>query len=115
MVVATKGKGPNTGRGRFVSLLRQPMSTLESVEIGNGVLRMDSTRRMEDTPIGGDELKIGNEIVGHLLDCPLPVDEAWTASRIKAMELNPSRTPFSRRRVVVTNPDDTYRNPYLSR
>ena len=87
MVVATKGKGPNTGRGRFVSLLRQPMSTLESVEIGNGVLRMDGTRRMEDTPIGGDELKIGNEIVGHLLDCPLPVDEAWTASRIKAMEL----------------------------
>ena len=87
MVVATKGKGPNTGRGKFVSLLRQPISVLESVEIGNSVLRMDSTRCLEDTPIGGDELKVGGEVVGHLLDCPLPMDEAWAASRVKAMEL----------------------------
>ena len=87
MVVATKGKGDNTGRGKFISLLHQPKSALESVAIGNGIFRIDNTRTMEDTPIGGDELKIGNETVGHLLDCPLPIDEAWAASRVKAMEL----------------------------
>ena len=87
MVVATKGKGDNTGRGKFISLLHQPRSMLESVAIGNGILRIENTRTMEDTPIGGDELKIGDETVGHLLDCPLPVDEAWAASRVKAMEL----------------------------
>ena len=87
VVVATKGKGTNTGRGKFVSLLRQPMSALEAVEIGNGVLRVDSARHMEDTPIGGDELKVGDERVGHLIDCPLLVGEAWAASRVKAMEL----------------------------
>ena len=42
---------------------------------------------MEDTAIGGDALKIGDETVGTLLDCPLPVGEAWTVSRVKAMEL----------------------------
>ena len=87
LVVATKGKGHNTGRGKFISLLHQPRSLLEAVAMGNNILRIDSTRTMEDTPIGGDELKVGDEIVGHLLDCPLPVGEAWTASRVKAMEL----------------------------
>ncbi|MDE0400164.1 MAG: hypothetical protein OXL96_20395 [Candidatus Poribacteria bacterium] len=87
MVVATKGRGSSTGRGTFISLLHQPRSALESVAIGNGILRIDNTRIMEDTPIGGDELKIGDETVGHLLDCPLPVGEAWAASRVKATEL----------------------------
>ena len=87
MVVATKGKGDNIGRGKFISLLHQPRNALESVAIGNGILRIDNTRTMEDTPIGGDELKVGDEIIGHLLDCPLLVGEGWAASRVKAMEL----------------------------
>ena len=87
MVVAAKGKADNTGRGTFISLLHQPRSALESVAIGNGILRIDNTRTMEDTPIGGDELKIGDETVGYLLDCPLPIGEAWAASRVQAMEL----------------------------
>ena len=87
MVVATKGKGQNTGRGRFVSLTRQPSSALEGVAIGNGIRRADTTRKMEDTPIGGDELKIGDAIVGSLLECPLAVDEPWPVSRVRAMEL----------------------------
>ena len=87
MVVATKGKANSTGRGTFISLLHQPRSALESVAIGNGIRRIDNTRTMEDTPIGGDALKIGDETVGHLLDCPLPVGEAWAVSRVKAMEL----------------------------
>lgn len=87
MVVATKGKGDNTGRGKFISLLHQPRSVLESVAIGNGIRRIDNTRTMEDTLSGGDKLKIGDETVGHLLDCPLPLGEAWAASRVKAMEL----------------------------
>ena len=87
MVVATKGRESSTGSGTFISLLHQPRSALESVAIGNGILRIDNTRLMEDTPIGGDELKIGDETVGNLLVCPLPVGEAWAASRVKAMEL----------------------------
>ena len=87
MVVATKGKEDNTGRGKFISLLHQPRSLLEAVAIGNNVLRIDNTRTMEDTPIGGDELKIGDETIGYLLDCPLLMGEAWAVSRVKAMEL----------------------------
>ncbi len=95
MVVATKGKGPNTGRGTFVSLLHQPRSLLEAVAIGNNILRRDSTRKMEDTPIGGDALKIGDETVGYLLDCPLPLGEPWAASRVQAMELIQSAHRFA--------------------
>ena len=115
MVVATKGKGSSTGRGKFISLLHQPRSALESVAIGNGILRIGNTRTLEDTPIGGDELKIGDETVGTLLDCPLPVGEAWAVSRVKAMELIQAAHRLAGGGFVVTNADDTYRGPYLSR
>ena len=115
MVVSTKGKEHSTGRGKFISLLRQPRSVLEAVAIGNSILRIDSTRAIEDTPIGGDELKVGDEMVGHLLDCPLPVDEAWGSVTCKGDGINTSGAPFSKWRVVVTNPDETYRNSYLPR
>ena len=115
MVVATKGKADNTGRGKFISLLHQPRSALESVAIGNNIRRIDATRQMEDTPIGGDELKVGDETIGYLLDCPLPVGEAWAGIPCKSNGINPIGIPFSRRRVVVTNPNDTDRNTYLPR
>ena len=88
IVVATKGKRTdNTGRGRFISLNHRPQSVLEALEIVNTTLRLDSVRRLEDEPSGGDPLKVGDEILGHVLDCPLQIDKAWEAARIKEMAL----------------------------
>lgn len=87
MVVATKGKNPNTGRGAFISLNHRPQSVLEALEIVNNNYRLDSVRRLEDEPSGGDPIKVGDEILGYVLDCPLWVDKAWEAVRIKEMAL----------------------------
>ena len=87
MVVATKGKNCKTGRGTFISLNHRPRSVLEALEIVNTTLRLDSVRRLEDEPSGGDPLKVGDEILGHILNCPLQIDKAWEAARIKEMAL----------------------------
>ena len=87
IVVATKGKNCKTGRGTFISLNHRPRSVLEALEIVNTTLRLDSVRRLEDEPSGGDPLKVGDEILGHILNCPLQIDKAWEAARIKEMAL----------------------------
>ena len=88
MVVATKGKKTNnTGRGRFISLNHRPQSVLEALEIANTIARLDNLRRLEDEPSGGDPLKVGDDTLGHALNCPLQIDDAWDAVRIKQMAL----------------------------
>ena len=87
MVVATKGKNGNTGRGIFVSLTHRPPSVLAALEIANSVHRLGNTRRLEDEPSGGEPLKVGDDILGHALNCPLQIDSAWDAVRIKEMAL----------------------------
>ncbi len=85
IIVATKGKGNNTGRGKFVCLNQRPKSLLEAFEITNRIIRSNGTYRLEDTPSGGDAIKVGEETFGYLLNCPLPRGEGWIAVRVKSM------------------------------
>ena len=85
IIVATKGKGGNTGRGKFVCLNQRPKSLLEAFEITNRIIRSNGTYQLEDTPSGGDPIKVGEEILGYMLDCPLPRGEGWVAVRVKSM------------------------------
>ncbi len=88
MVIATKGKKVNnTGRGTFMSLNRRPQSVLEAIVVANSIQMHDSVRRLEDEPSGGDMLKVGDDLIGHVLNCPLKTDSAWQAVRIKEMAL----------------------------
>ena len=87
LIIATKGISENTGRGTFVSLYQRPDDHLEAVEIAKEIHNLrsiGSIRQLEDPPIGGDSIKIGNE-VGQALDCPL--QEIWTATRIRDFSL----------------------------
>ena len=88
MIVASKGKkNDNIGRGTFISLSHRPRSVLEAFEITNIIYKFDSLRRLEDAPSGGEPLKVGDEIFGHALNCPLQIDNTWDAVRIKEMAL----------------------------
>ena len=88
MVLATKGKKDNnTGRGTFISLSHRPQSVLEAIEIANVINKFENLRRLEDEQSGGETLKIGDEIIGHALNCPLLIDKMWDAVRIKEMAL----------------------------
>ncbi len=85
LVVAIKGATENTGRGTFVCLHRRPNSHLEAVETGKQIQSLQGVRKLEDPPIGGNHIKVGDEIVGSALNCPL--DKIWTTSCIGELAL----------------------------
>ena len=85
LVVALKGRTGNTGRGTFVCLHHRPNSHLEAVEIAKCIQRLRDVRKFEAPPIGGDPIKVGDEIVGAALNCPL--EKIWTTSRIRELAL----------------------------
>ena len=87
IVVAKKGVNVDTGRGKFVCLNQRPQSVLEAMEIANYINQNNSTRRLEDAPNGGDIIRIGNDTVGQMLDCPLLLGEGWGVSRVRSMAL----------------------------
>ncbi len=77
IIVATKGAGDNTGHAKFVSLTQRPQSALESMEIANAITRGDSE----------DDIEVGEEQVGKIVKFPITVGQAWTAARIRSLEL----------------------------
>ena len=85
LVIAVKGRTENTGRGTFVCLHHRPNSHLEAVEIAKRIQRLQDVRRFEDPPISGDPIKVGDEIVGSALNCPL--EKIWSTSRIRELAL----------------------------
>ncbi len=85
LVVAIKGRTESTGRGTFVCLRRRPDSHLEAVETGKQIQSLLEVRNLEDPPIGGNSIKVGDELVGSALNCPL--DEIWPTSRVKDLAL----------------------------
>lgn len=86
LIAATKGKSGNTGRGLFVCIYRQPGSQLESLEIAKQIHQLREVHQLEDGTVGGNSIKVGNEIVGYAIDAPLiQANEAWPVTRVKDM------------------------------
>ena len=81
LVIASKGKTKDTGRGTFICLHHRPESHLEALEIAKNIQCLRNIRQFEDPPIGGNPIKVGSSRVGSALNCPL--QEIWTASRIR--------------------------------
>ena len=112
LVIARKGKMENTGRGTFVCLHRRPNSHLEAVEIAKRIHRLRDVRRFEDPPIGGDPIKIGDEIVGAALNCPL--QGVWVATRIKELALIQSAHHLTNGHVWLPGQRDPLKIPICS-
>ena len=85
LVVATKGKTENIGRGTFVCLDRRPKNHLEASQIAKSIQRLKNVRRLENPPIGGNTIKVGDNIIGHALNCPL--NETWAVTRVNDLSL----------------------------
>ena len=85
LVVAIKSRKKNTGRGTFVCLYSRPESHLEALEIAKSIQRLINVKKLEDPPIGGDLIKMGDEVVGSVLDCDLRYP--WGATRVQELSL----------------------------
>ena len=85
LVIARKGRTEQSGRGTFVCLHRRPDSHLEAVEIAKGIQHLENVRRFEEPPIGGNPIKVGDELIGSALNSPLK--DVWTVSRIREFSI----------------------------
>ena len=84
LVVATKGKGKNTGRGIFVCLTRCPDGELESLEVARNIHEFKDIQNLEDGINKGNSIKIGDDIIGHAVSAPLESGKVgWPVCRIK--------------------------------
>ncbi len=72
-------------RARFIVLRRRPETQLEAAELARSIvseIASGSPRTIEDGPVGGDELHIGTEMLGTMIESPLPIEGPWSLSRI---------------------------------
>ena len=74
-------------RLRFVSLVERPKSTMLGAVIAERINEQVSARRIEDGPVGGTALTVGNSHVGEMIDC-LPDDlNLWNIVGVRDMSL----------------------------
>ena len=86
LVVATKGRSKNIGRGTFVCLNRCPNGELEALELAKQILTLKDIRHLEDGTGGGTPIKIGEENLGSIISAPLFQKETgWPLSCVKDM------------------------------
>ena len=89
LIVASKKAG-GAKRGRFIVLRRTPSSELEGRLIAREVNKFANSRtlrRLEDGPFGGSPIKLGSDLIGEVLDAPVPDNGPWPVSRISDLSL----------------------------
>lgn len=77
-------RGGSTKRATFVTLNERPDTTMTGANIANQIRHLVSVgqkRQLEDGPVGGVPLVLGNELVGHVLDAP--IEEGWKLARVR--------------------------------
>jgi hypothetical protein len=91
LVVAKKERSLTAERRAiFVVLNNQPQDTLQGEQIAQAVSRAiadGNIRRLEDGPLGGARIVIGNTFQGEALSCPVPISGAWQMVGIKDVTL----------------------------
>lgn len=91
LVIAKKTRVPEVSRrATFVVLNRQPVDPLQGEQISQAISNIifnGNTRRLEDGPLGGTRILIGETLQGEALSCPIPTEDAWQMVGIKDITL----------------------------
>ena len=77
-------------RAKFVILNRQPRDTLEGEQIAHAissVVAQGDIRRLEDGPVGGNRIFLGEMCVGEIVDCQTPIEGAWQMCGVRDISL----------------------------
>lgn len=80
----------NDARATFVVLDDRPSMPLDGYAVADAIRRSIEThglRRIEDAPLGGTAISIGGDIVGYVIEAPLPDDRTWDICRISDLAL----------------------------
>lgn len=88
MTIGIKRSDPreeNDARAIFVVLDDRPSMPLDGYAVAdaiNSAIKAHGLRKIEDAPVGGTLIQIGNDVVGHALEAPLPDGAPWEVCRI---------------------------------
>lgn len=77
-------------RAVFAVLSGQPETPLDGELVGhalNSIGGAGAVRRLEVGPLGGSTVKLGDAIVGEVIDCPLPEEGPWQMVGILSFDL----------------------------
>ena len=91
-------------RAKFVMLQSQPDDTLEGELLAqaiNSTISHGNVRRLEDGPVHGTRVLLGQSLVGEVIDCPLPTDGPWQMVGIKDVSLGQTAYQLSQGRLWV--------------
>ena len=79
-----------SSRATFAVLKERPPYPLIGASAAEQILRLMSSagiRRLEDGPVGGTRIHFGDDVVGQVLDAPLPSSGGWNLSPIADLSL----------------------------
>lgn len=89
-VKRTAAREGNGARATFVVLDDRPSMTLDGYAVADAIRRSIEThglRKIEDAPLGGTAIRIGDDLIGHAIEAPLPDDHTWDVCRIADLSL----------------------------
>ena len=90
LIICRKSSDSPRGRGLFVSLKRRPNSEMEAIELARAFKKLAAETKvntLEDGPFGGTSLKVGEEILGEIIDAPLSTNSPWSAVGIESFDI----------------------------
>ena len=89
-LVIGRRNGKRQSRATFVVLQESPDNPAFSNVIAQRIqelIKDKAVRRLEGSPAGGTDITLGEQLVGHALDVPLPRKGSWNVARIVDLSL----------------------------
>jgi hypothetical protein len=89
LVIARKSD-TSSSRATFVVLNERPESPSSGSNIASQIQALKSQarlRKLEDGPVGGVPLRLGNELIGSAIDAPIAFGQPWQLSRVRDLAL----------------------------
>ena len=80
----------NDARAIFVILDDRPTMPLDGYAVADAIrdaMAAGALSQIEDPPLGGSAIMVGNDVVGHAIEAPLPTDRTWDICRIADLAL----------------------------
>lgn len=110
-LVIGKRNGKRQARATFVVLEKSPQHPGFSIKIAERIrelIKDKAIRSLEGSPVGGTQIILGNEIVGHAIDAPLPKSGSWKLGRIADFSLAQSAYQLSNQSVIWLPTQQSY-------
>jgi hypothetical protein len=102
LVTGRKSSG-GSKRATFVVLHERPAHPLVGVVAAEQIHRLISSgtiRGLEDGPVGGTLIRVGDDVIGQALTAPLPTSGGWNLSRIADLALAQTAFQIAKRQRV---------------